>query len=104
VHALQSDAHGNLWVLLNRPGSRWREAIVRQPSETGAPQHTVGRMDWYYNTTIEVFDPATRQLLASRTLSQLVLGFADSNHIVTYWEGDDGTPHLDVWRIHLQQR
>ena len=100
VHQLHTDGR-YLWVLLNRPGHRWRDAFV--PAQgTGTPLLT-GRIDWYYNTTIEVFDPGSHQLLASRSLQELITGFADSTHVVIYREDADGTPHIDLWRIHLQR-
>jgi hypothetical protein len=101
VHELHADGR-HLWVLLNRPGNRWRDAVVPVPG--AAPtRYSIDRVDLYYNTTIEVFEPRSRQLLASRSLPQLVLGFADSTHVVIYREGDDGTPYFDLRRIHLQR-
>ncbi len=99
VHELHADGR-YLWVLLNRPGEQWRAAFVPVPGSS-PPRYSIDRIDLYYNTTIEIFDPRSRQLLASRPLSQLILGFADRTHVVVYREDDDGTPYFELWRIHL---
>ena len=56
----------------------------------------------YWDTVIEVFDPATSRLVASKRFDRFFAWQAGKGHL--YIKGDDPEDYLEVWRVRLVKR
>jgi hypothetical protein len=78
---MQTDSANNLWTLSHVAGKSWLMWRGEPPrgatahKENGNPVSTE-ELQHAYDTVIEVFSPKSRQLLASRRLSGMFLGFS----------------------------
>jgi len=93
------DEGGRLWVLLNVPDARWRP-----PPQEMVPQGERGfpiAWDREYDTILEVINPETGQLLATRRYDELLHMLLPGGYTVHYRETPEGDPFLDIWQVHV---
>lgn len=91
---LRQDADGRLWIMGRTADPQWRESrrLVDGGWETTRPE--LNR-----DFVIEVIDPSSGTLIASRRFPQFGGGFLDAAHVFTHRETNLGIPKIDVWRI-----
>lgn len=53
------------------------------------------------DTVIEVIDPVTNEVLASRRVDEFYWSGLGDGHYTSYKENTDGTPQIHVWRVQL---
>ena len=95
---------GYLWVFLNTPAPTWREAWP--PTRPGAMEvssRSIAR-EKLYTTTIEVLDPATRTVIATGSLKDMVTNTLPGNRVATYVVDADGIPHINIVALALVRR
>ncbi len=96
------DMDGRLWTLVQVPAADWKAA--RKPPadprrETNRPGPTPGEMNKYLETVIEVIDPKTGQLFATKRLPGLISGFFHGNLVIGMHEDEEGILYTDVWQL-----
>lgn len=96
IQGISEDAEGLLWVVGTAPDLDW-EGVV-------GPEGRTGNSVEVYDSMVEVLDPASESLIASRRFTEGVIwGFLDSNHVYgTTFQGP--SPRAAVWRISLARR
>ncbi len=106
--AVSQDAQGLLWSLIAVADPNWKSALEYQkhpdekPLKKGEPapkRLVVGDLHKYYDTLIEVIDPARGVVVARGKADMLLQGFADTTHAISYRDDRDGVPYIDVWQL-----
>lgn len=100
IFDVREDEAGRLWVLIAIADPDWRSAI--QAPAAGDRHGSVTDEQRYRDTFIEVLDPASGRLLASKRLPQHIKQFVDDNLIGTVLEDADGTPRFFTWQLELR--
>ena len=59
--------------------------------------------DRFWDTVIEVIDPATGDILGRQRLSGYPHFFSNDGLVITHREGDSGIMVVDIWRPTLSQ-
>ncbi|HET7586123.1 MAG TPA: 6-bladed beta-propeller [Gemmatimonadaceae bacterium] len=98
---LQEDDAGRLWMLIAVPDKDWRKQLV--PPQAGDQHGTVRDMQRFYDTRIEVLDPAQGRLIASLRIPEYVQQFCGPREI-GYVSLDHDVPRFHRWRLMLSQR
>ncbi len=98
LFGIRRDSHGLLWVIIEVADPRWRE-VVTHP----ANQEEFGISDdqLYYDSVIEVIDPKTGDLLATRRFPEAISHFVADDAVGAVIEDASGVPMLHVWRLKL---
>jgi hypothetical protein len=100
MRALDQDSTGLLWVFMARPDDQWFEAV--EPDSTW-----IGGFRWtdnwtpFYDTVIDVIDPARGMLVATFRFDTYYQQYLGSGYVASYRESPQGTPLIDVWRVRL---
>jgi len=98
------DRDGLLWVIVNVADPAWHKAVVPDPiGPTGYGWN--GNWNQFFDTIVEVIDPASAQVIASRRLDQCLWRFAGPNIAASYKppDGAEIVPRLELWRLALFQ-
>lgn len=97
--AITTDDQGHLWTMVRIAGENWQSGVglVDPP---GRPAHR-GITDYaaYYDTVIEVIDPASGELIASTKVESYLVRFLGDNLVVGYREDAAGYPSIRIWRL-----
>lgn len=97
VSLMTRDAEGRLWIAVLVAADDWRAGFSR--AENGRYEPQIAQI---YDTILEVVEPSTGRLLASRRFTDHSFSvFLDGSLIVSYEEDEAGYPFLDVWRFSL---
>jgi hypothetical protein len=102
---LQVGGDGRLWVLIRRAHPDWKATApaggppvaVRQ----GNPLPSATSFNSLFEVVLEVLDPETGALIASRILPGSYRGFVDAEHIAEIVEDDDGHITVRIWKLGL---
>lgn len=105
ISDLQVGADGRLWVLIRRAHPDWKptapatgpSVAVRQAN----PLPSAESFNALFEVVLEVLDPDTGALLASRILPGSYRGFVDAEHIAEVVEDDDGHITVRIWKLGL---
>ena len=100
LSALRVDK-GLIWTLVNVPNPRYHEFL-----SSGADGKVIFEpSDYYrfYHSVLEVIDPITGIVKASKHYPMFIFDFVDNDHVVGYREGPDLLPRLDIWRVTLSE-
>lgn len=97
VFALQEDGAGRLWTLVAVPDANWRRAVA--PPRPGSPHGNVLDEQGFYDTVIEVIDPQSGQLLASKRIGPHLTQFVAPGIAGAIIEDEDGYPRLHLWTL-----
>lgn len=95
---------GHLIVTTVVPAEDWRDGVEEVTGPHGLAWATT---DWAkaYDTVIEVLDPSTGALLASKRTDLFLSRSVDEETYVSYAQSPRGEPRLAVWRVQfLSQR
>ena len=105
IRAVELDQSGLIWVMISVPDPRYREGLEALPQQVnGITIHRLRDAATIWDTVIEVIDPATGQVLTSKSFANAFIGFADPDHVFEYIQDDDDVGHYRVVRIALTGR
>jgi len=106
VHAVSLGPDGLLWVLVRRAHRNWAEnkkkagSIPRGPV---SPRQLGVRISALFEGVLDVFDPASGTLLASRDVSGGVIGFARPGVLTEILEHETGAISIQLWDITVKR-
>jgi hypothetical protein len=102
IAGIWQDKDGLLWVISLVADRRWRSAVDAGPIRDRRPSVEVYERDLWLDTVIEVFEPRTRTLLASRRFDQaLSLGIVGDGFAGAYTLSRLGVPRVTIHRLGL---
>lgn len=96
-----------LWVVSWHVQRDWRDKVEerRYPNGVVGLRNKPGiTFDSLLATRIEVVDLNARRIVARTDRPQLFTGFIGQGVLLQNFESDDGTPHVAVWMVRLQER
>ena len=101
VTSIRQDTRGYLWSVVATPDEKWSAESARRMIDSlrGRPDAPNG----FFDTVIEVIDPRTGTLVATRRLPFLASGFWSGDMLISASMGRNDTPYIDVWRVHLRR-
>jgi len=91
-----------LWVLITVPSENWAKGLRRVDGPDGRAFYEVVSTSDVFSTVIEVLDPSSGAVIASRRVRDELLAFLPDGRILSYREDHNGVPYLDVLRIDLE--
>lgn len=96
---------GRLWVLIRRAHPDWK-ATAPLGGPTTAPRNanplpSATSFNNLFEVVLEVLDPTSGEVLASRVLPGSYRGFVDAQHIAEVVEDDDGHIIIRIWKLEL---
>jgi 6-bladed beta-propeller len=97
--SIHVDAEGRLWSLVRVAGEDWRRGVGQGRHPYGHMVNTVVDRSLYYDVILEVFDPRTGDLLATRRFPQHIQRFTSQGFLYGYREDAEGYPFVDVFRV-----
>jgi hypothetical protein len=97
LSAVRQDTEGLLWTIVGRLDAN--AAAARAP-QTGC-QRRADCANQEYDTMIEVLDPRSGALLASRRFPEFLRGFWSDDLLTSASVGPDDTPYIDIWQVRL---
>lgn len=96
---------GRIWVLIRRAHPDWKATAPAggPPVAPIAPNRlpSPSSFNALFEVVLEVLDPETGALLASRVLPGSYRGFVDPQHIAEVVEDDDGHVTVRIWKLEL---
>jgi hypothetical protein len=91
---------GLLWVLIAVAARDWSSALDVQTPEG----RTYSDRSAYFDTRIEVLDPATGALVATTRVDPFLAGFHGPGLTSSYEEVGGATPRIAIWKLRLAER
>lgn len=101
VTQIREDAQGWVWVLISVADRRWRDAVTLRTDHPDGPTYVPEDMDLYFDTIIEVLDPASGAIVASGRVDRYLTRFAADRRLFSFTDSADLTPRVDIWRVDL---
>jgi hypothetical protein len=101
--SLYQDSAGNLWTMLRTADPNWQRGVGARTGPLSDGSVGVRDRAAYYDTIIEVFDPRTAGILASRRVPDYLVRFDSQGNVIGYREDSGGHPYIDVYRVHLER-
>ena len=101
VTQIHEDSSGLLWVLISVADDDWRQALTLRRDHPDGPTYVPRDMHSYFDTIVEVLDPATGRLLSSARVDRYITRFADATHLVSFTESSTGAPRAEIWRVEI---
>jgi hypothetical protein len=103
------DAAGRLWTLGVGPEPNWsppppRPARNSSPRGANSNQRPDTALMRQSATVIDVLDPRTGRVVATRRLQRRALHLVAPDRLYEYREDADGFVAIDVWRLSLRER
>jgi hypothetical protein len=99
IVALRQDPEGYVWTLLGIPKSGRAASSSRATGRTGGPPPNA--LNEIFDTVIEVLDPRTGTLVASRRMPLMANGFWSGDLLTTIETNSDDVPVMSIWQVHL---
>lgn len=101
IRDIDEDSAGNLWVLLHLPAE---DFAPLPPVSDSAITAAVDAESTAFDSLIEILDPATGQVIASRRFSNMLLsGFLDNHHTLLLGVDANGEQTFHVNRLALSR-
>ena len=97
VTDIASDSSGHLWVLVLVPDPEWHDAVVRDAGS--AHGWRIADYSAYYDTVLDVIDPATGELLGRRRFDPMMPRLVDAGEIAFFTYRDPSHPVMRVYRV-----
>lgn len=102
VSAVREDDDGLLWVASVVPDNNWAEGLRSSVGRSGRTLYGVDELNRYFDTIVEVIDPAAGTVMAtSERVDQALLGFLADGRAFSRRKTEIGIPILDIWRLEL---
>ncbi|HMS02929.1 MAG TPA: hypothetical protein PKE51_08135 [Gemmatimonadaceae bacterium] len=104
ISAVHVDAQGRIWTFVRTASPNWKTAWSRFPA--GARETSPATFDRsrLFETTVEVIDPAARQVILRQTLGGTVYFVLEGPRVFIEREGPRGDPIFSVERLTLRPR
>lgn len=99
IEAVWEDDNGMLWVLIHDADANWTP-----PEQTGEFSPTPDDEAKRYDTVIEVIDPQTQEVIASRRVDNVLYAHPQSRLLASYQTENPFVVAFDVWTAHLRER
>jgi hypothetical protein len=99
---LQQDNDGYLWVLITVAGTEWRTGVRADPS--GGHGVRVVDEERYYDSVIEVINPAEGSVMASLRVPQHLTHFVGSRLVAGPHTGPREVPQMRIYRLDITKR
>lgn len=96
---------GALWILIRRAHPDWKPAGTATTERAAPVAIATNRLpaasdlNALFEVVLEVLDPDTGALLASRTLPGSYRGFVDNRHLAEILDDEDGHVEIRLWRL-----
>ncbi len=106
INAISVDDQGLLWVLVRRAHRDWAPDPTLRPSTAGPIAirglPSLFQMQRLYETVLEVFDPESGTLIASRTFDGTVFGFGAPRMLAAVGETSEGHVSMHLLQVDLR--
>lgn len=102
ISALHVDAQERIWTFVRTASPNWKSAWSRFP--VGARETSPANFDRsrLFETTVEVIDPSTKQVLLRQTLGGIVYFVLDGTRVFIEREGPRGDPVFSLEQLTIQ--
>jgi len=101
LRALHKDAEGLLWVVAWVADPDWREGLEMREDLYGRKRLRPGNPYDYFDSMIEVIDPARQAVVGRARIDLPVVGFAEDGVAFGYDEGGGAEPVVVLVRVQL---
>lgn len=104
IIGLWQDSEGRLWTLTYVADEHYQEALGPVQG-IGGELRAVTNEQRYSDTMVEVLDPQSGELIASRRIDASLNMFAaisKTGRVAAYREDERGFPYVDVWDLRLE--
>ncbi len=98
---LRMDSSGNLWVVVLVADENWKSGLGNVRGMYGRQTRGVSDENAYYDSIIDVIDPATGRLIASQRFDQRLQWVGETEYASSYRQNGAGVPFVDVFRVTL---
>lgn len=105
IVALRVDSSGLLWVFLTqpRPGAVAPRVRESRAGEEGPPPPSYRELLQKYRLVIDVIDPRSNTLVASKALNDFFFVGTPSDVLFSLRAATDGEELIDIWRLELRR-
>lgn len=100
ILSVSPDSAGRLWVISRLADSRWRTALERDTT-TNRGRYRVRDHEMYWDTLVDVIEPATGRVLASQRFDAAFGLFFSRQHVLLAAEASDGVLTLSLNKLAL---
>jgi hypothetical protein len=97
IEDIYEDQSGRLWILITVADPNWRRAAG--PTREGVV--TVADRNKFFDSVVEIIDPSTGTLLASRRVPEYLTQFISGGQAISYEEATSGAGRVLVWQLRL---
>ena len=104
IHSISVGPDGLLWVLVRRAHRNWEQNKSRAGQIKGLPtprSMSALRIADLFEGVVEVFDPVTGNLLASRDVGGGVVDFVRPGMLCELLEDESGAIRIQLWNVKL---
>jgi hypothetical protein len=99
--SIACDELGRIWVSVLVPDANWRNSLRPSKGENGEPRWTVGDGNRYFDTVIELIDPARGAVLASQRFDRTFPAFFSPGFLWSVSEAPSGEHIFEIWRVRM---
>lgn len=101
--AAQMDPRGFLWVIGYEPDPQWQEAFGDGEDPYGRSTKVLLDRNLLYDTRVEVVDPGSGEVVASRRLEQAIRGFGAPGRVFSVSMTAQGAPRMEISSVNLSE-
>lgn len=104
IHSISMGRDSLLWVLVRRAHRNWAENKSKAGTIKGLPTPrslSAIRIADLFEGVVEVFDPVSGKLLASRDVGGGVVGFVRPGVLCELLEDESGAVRIQLWNVRL---
>jgi hypothetical protein len=98
---LRMDSAGKLWVIIHVADEKWKSGLGTVRGLYNQQVRGVADENKYWDSIIEVIDPASGTLVASQRFDQPLRWISESDFARSYRQSAEGVPFVDVFRVSL---
>jgi hypothetical protein len=104
ISSIQEDNAGRLWVFVRLAAEKWREAWLKIPPGSRDIAVKDISLDKLFRTTVEVLDDRNSRVIARVTIDGWILASMPSNRAAVYSMKDNGTIHIRIVQLLLNEQ
>lgn len=99
VNDIQRDANGYLWILMGVADHNWQAGLELASEHPDGRQYVPSDLNKYFDTIIEVIEPAGSRVVASGRMDAYAQSFVGEHRVVSSHILENMTPVLHVWKL-----
>ena len=103
IMGVWEDGDGNVWTIVHVGDRRWKRGLAKGIPAEGQMMYPIEDEQRVYDTIVEVIDPSTGRVVASRRFDETFDVVVEPNLVAGYREADDGRPYVEIWQVHLRK-